>query len=66
MVEQAPHLGWLSVEPEEGDKIISVDNLDFIVEDEISDLVNSFEIDYYKGLFQKGYVVYANGKKGSC
>lgn len=61
-----PTFGLAQVEPEEGDKIISVDNLDFIVEDEISDLVNSFEIDYYKGLFQKGYVVYANGKKGSC
>lgn len=53
-------------EPEEGDKIFSLDDINFAVEKDISDMVNSFEIDYYKNLFQKGYVVYANGSRGSC
>lgn len=54
------------VEPKEGDNIFSVDGLNFVIEKDISDLVNSFQIDYYKGLFQKGYVIYANGKQGNC
>lgn len=54
------------VEPKEGDNIFAVDGLNFVIEKDISDLVNSFEIDYYKGLFQKGYVIYANGSRGNC
>ncbi|NLN49243.1 MAG: hypothetical protein GX154_09225 [Clostridiales bacterium] len=53
-------------EPEDGDKTLTVDEMNFAVEGEVYDLVNSFEIDYYKGVFQKGYVVYANGNRGSC
>lgn len=54
------------VEPEEGDNIVSVDNLNFAIEKDIANIVNNFEIDYYKGLFQKGYVVYANGSRSNC
>lgn len=61
-----PTFGLAQVEPSEEDKIFSVDDFNFVIEEDISDLVSSFEIDYYKGLFQKGYVVYANGKRGSC
>lgn len=61
-----PSFGLAQVEPEENDKIFSVDGINFAIEEDIYDLVNSFEVDYYKGLFQKGYVVYANGSKGSC
>lgn len=53
-------------EPQEGEEIFSVEDINFAVEKEISDLVPGFQIDYYKGLFQKGYVVYADGLKGSC
>lgn len=53
-------------EPEEGEAVFPVDDISFAVEKEISDLVPGFQIDYYKGLFQKGYVVYADGSKGSC
>lgn len=53
-------------EPEEGDSIFPLDDFNFAIEKDISDMINSLEIDYYKGLFQKGYVVYANGSRGSC
>lgn len=61
-----PTFGLAQVEPKEGDNIFAVDGLNFVIEKDISDLVNSFEIDYYKGLFQKGYVIYANGSRGNC
>ncbi|MGE5630767.1 MAG: hypothetical protein ACM3TR_06660 [Caulobacteraceae bacterium] len=38
----------------------------FSVEREIADVVNFFEIDYYKGWLQKGFTVYANGARGTC
>lgn len=53
-------------EPEEKDNVYSLDDFNFAVEKDISNMINNFEIDYYKGLFQKGYIVYANGSKGSC
>ena len=61
-----PTFGLAQAEPEDGDKTLTVDDMNFVVEGEVYDLVNSFEIDYYKGVFQKGYVVYANGNRGSC
>ena len=61
-----PVFGLAQVEPEEGDNIVSVDNLNFAIEKDIANIVNNFEIDYHKGLFQKGYVVYANGSRGNC
>ncbi|MCQ1530332.1 hypothetical protein [Lutispora saccharofermentans] len=53
-------------EPQEGDEVFPVDDIKFSVEKDISDLVPGFQIDYYKGIFQRGYVVYADGSKRSC
>ena len=53
-------------EPQDEEIIYPVGDIEFSVEKEVADLVPSFQIDYYKGLFQKGYVVYANGSRGSC
>ena len=61
-----PVFGLAQGEPGEGDSIFPLDDYNFAVEKDIADIVNNIEIDYYKGLFQKGYVVYANGSKGSC
>lgn len=61
-----PTFGLAQVESIEKNEVFSADGFNFVVEEDISDLVSSFEIDYYKGLFKKGYVVYANGNRGSC
>ena len=61
-----PVFGLVQGEPAEGDSVFPLDDFNFAVEKDIADTVNSLEIDYYKGLFQKGYVVSANGSKGSC
>lgn len=61
-----PSFGLAQAEPEEGDKMFPVDDYSIAIEEDVSDLVSGFEIDYYKGVFQKGYVVYANGNRGSC
>ena len=61
-----PVFGLAQGEPQDGEKIFPVGDIEFSVEKEIADLVPGFQIDYYKGLFQKGYVVYADGSRGSC
>ncbi|NLM44632.1 MAG: hypothetical protein GX201_11585 [Clostridiales bacterium] len=53
-------------EPQENDETYTVDNINFSVEKEIADLLPGIEIDYYKGLFQKGYIVYVTGSSRSC
>ncbi|MGI5998758.1 MAG: hypothetical protein ACOX89_08865 [Lutispora sp.] len=53
-------------EPQEGDETYTIDNINFSVEKEIADLIPGFQIEYYKGLFQKGYAVYVDGASRSC
>jgi len=53
-------------ESQEGDLIVEKDGWTFAVEKEIADVVNYFEIDYYKGWLRKGFVIYLNGSKGDC
>jgi len=53
-------------EPQDEEITFPVGDIEFSVEKEIADLVPGFQIDYYKGLFQKGYVVYADGSSRSC
>jgi Fe-S cluster assembly iron-binding protein IscA len=53
-------------EPQAGDVTVEKDGRVFSVEREVADVVNYFEIDYYKGWLRKGFVIYVNGSKGSC
>jgi Fe-S cluster assembly iron-binding protein IscA len=53
-------------EPQDGDVTVEKDGWIFSVEREIADVVNYFEIDYYKNWLRKGFVVYVNGSRGSC
>jgi len=53
-------------EPQEGDETYTIDDINFSVEKEIAELIPGFQIDYYKGLFQRGYVVYVDGASRSC
>lgn len=53
-------------EPQEEDKTYTVDNINFSVEKEIADLIPGFQIEYYRGLFQRGYAVYVDGASRSC
>lgn len=50
-------------EPQEDDVVTQIGDKNFIVLDEIAEVVDLFEIDYYKGWFRKGFVIYPNGKK---
>lgn len=61
-----PVFGLVQGEPQENDETYTVDNINFSVEKEIADLLPGIEIDYYKGLFQKGYIVYVTGSSRSC
>mgnify|MGYP003798357893 CR=1 FL=1 len=61
-----PVFGVAQVEPEEEDKIVNVDGFDVAVEPGLDGIVNNFQIDYRRGLFQKGFVVYADGSSGEC
>ena len=53
-------------EPKDGDVTVEKDGMKFSVEREIADVVNYFEIDYYKGWLRKGFVIYLNGSRSSC
>ncbi len=53
-------------EPQAGDVTVEKDGMTFSVEREIADVVNYFEIDYYKGWLRKGFVIYMNGLRSSC
>lgn len=61
-----PVFGLAQGEPQDEEITFPVGDIEFSVEKEIADLVPGFQIDYYKGLFQKGYVVYADGSSRSC
>lgn len=61
-----PVFGLAQGEPQEGDETYTIDNINFSVEKEIADLIPGFQIEYYKGLFQKGYAVYVDGASRSC
>lgn len=61
-----PYFGLAQGEPQADDITTVVGDRTFLVEKEIADIVKFFEIDYYKGWLQKGFVVYANGSRGAC
>lgn len=53
-------------EPQDGEVTVEKDGRTFSAEREIADVVNYFEIDYYKGWLRKGFVIYVNGSRRSC
>lgn len=59
-----PVFGLVQGESDSEDAVISVDGVNFAVEKEFEDVIDYFDIDYYNGVFKKGFVVYANGLKG--
>ena len=61
-----PVFGLAQGEPQEEDETYTIDNINFSVEKDISDLIPGFHIEYYKGIFQRGYVVYVDGASRSC
>lgn len=58
--------GLTQGESQEGDVSVKVGDMNFHVEEEFAGVINFFEIDYYKGWLQKGFVVNANGVRGTC
>lgn len=48
-------------EPEEDDVVTLVQDRTFLVEDELAEIVDSFEIDFHKGWIRRAFVIYANG-----
>jgi Fe-S cluster assembly iron-binding protein IscA len=51
-------------EPTEYDSVINADGMKFAVESIYDDVIDYFDVDYYQGVFRKGFVVYANGARG--
>lgn len=61
-----PYFGLAQGEPQAGEVTVEKDGMNFSAERELADVVNYFEIDYYKGWMRKDFVIYANGSKSSC
>ena len=61
-----PVFGLAQAEPAEGDNVVSQDGFNVAVEENLADMINSFQIDYRKGLLRKGFVVFADGSSGDC
>ncbi|MFZ5351689.1 MAG: hypothetical protein ACOZCL_03070 [Bacillota bacterium] len=38
----------------------------FAIEQELADVLDSVDIDYYKSFLRKGFVLYPNGVKSGC
>lgn len=47
-------------EPQDNDVITQVGDRKFLVQDDIANDVNSFEIDYHNGWIRKAFVVFPN------
>lgn len=59
-----PVFGLVQGEPTEYDSVINADGMKFAVESIYDDVIDYFDVDYYQGVFRKGFVVYANGARG--
>jgi len=60
-----PRFGVALDEQQEKDKTIKAENLDFIVDKNLAEQVNTFHIDYKDYFLNKGFQVYASGYKSS-
>lgn len=59
-----PVFGLVQGESDSEDNVINVDGINFAVEKYLESVIDYFNVDYYKGIFKKGFIVYANGLKG--
>ena len=61
-----PSFGLALDEQKENDVKHVVENLEFVVDTELTQQYNDFRIDYSDNWLRKGFSIYANGSSGSC
>ncbi len=61
-----PSFGLALDEQKENDEKVTVENLEFIVDKEVTNQYNDFRIDYANDWLRKGFSISANGSSGSC
>lgn len=58
--------GLVQGEPRKDDLVITVEDMNFAIEDYYEEVFKSFDVDYYNGMLRKGFTVYPNGQRGGC
>lgn len=52
--------------PKSGDEELISEGFNFLVEEELKDIYGKFTVDYSDSWLRKGFLVYADGRDGSC
>lgn len=61
-----PRFGIALDEQKNNDQNINIENLDFVIEQDLADQFNGFSVDYQDFFLNKGFQVYAEGYNSSC